>query len=338
LPYDITEIELGMLKYDNFIKNYPDKAHGYYCMGKLHFKLSQYKAAERFFNKALSINKNLIIAKIWLILCYIYRKKLLKASNYYETIRHNLSLKHIYKIRVANMLSLLYSENIINSMLHGLFSSFYLRYSALSLENILKKDPDDYFANILMSIYFLIRLDRSARAIYVHRNTILMDGLSDNFRWILARVLFRDDPSVYKNLSIAGKFSSIPSKECPSLFVNTIFEAALKQNIKEKIQRMAVNVDLNTKTLTHINLWRYLMWCREKGIYDITVLNTCRKLLRIGWVDRFVYDTMNRLKELGIAKETKKEDSLFELYGYTAVSNFKKQSKVAEGRNTVEGN
>jgi tetratricopeptide (TPR) repeat protein len=305
-----------MLKYENFIRNNPEKAHGYYCVGKLCFKLGQYKAAESYFKKALFISNSHTAAKIWLITCYIYRRKLLKALNYYENIEKDVNSKKVYKMRLASLLSSLYRDNVINSMSHGFISQLHLKYAAQAVEKTLRKDTGSIFANLLISMYFLSKRDISRKALLIHSKTVEIDGINDDFRWALVRILFKDDPSVYRNKNIADKFSDIPSSDCPSLFVNTVFEASLNQNIKQKIQRMAVSIDSNSKTLTHFNLWKYITWCRDNEIYDTTVFSCCKKLLRTGWIDKTLFETFLKLKKLGIAKDTEKEDRLFTLYGY----------------------
>ena len=72
-------MDIRIIKYEQYIKENPEKAYGFYCLGRLYFNLGKYNAAENYFKKALSLDEGYTRAIIALIELYVYKKKFIKA-------------------------------------------------------------------------------------------------------------------------------------------------------------------------------------------------------------------------------------------------------------------
>jgi len=75
---DNNEIERRILKYEQYVKEHPKKAYGYYCLGRLHMMDGKYKLAEEYFKKSLAVDGNYTFSIIGLIEACVFRRKFLK--------------------------------------------------------------------------------------------------------------------------------------------------------------------------------------------------------------------------------------------------------------------
>jgi len=310
------QLDLIILKYKNYIRRYPQKAYGYYCMGMLHLLSGEYKAAEEFLNKSLSMDNNLTRARIGIIESYICRNRYSRAVHYYNKHYFELNAKNVYKVKLARAVSSIHDNNRLYSKPSGLIHTLINKYEMQSIHSFYKKDPGNLLANLILCLDYIHTVMSGDRAAVVYNTCVYMDGLSDKLRWNVIKMISKETPSVYRNTGLAGKFSGIPDKNCPSEYINTIFEAAIKSGEIRKLNRLFNSIAEADRILTPSNIWKYIYLCREASVYDASVFKSCRKLLKSGWVDIVTVQVMNKLKELHIAQNTDYEDRILELYGY----------------------
>lgn len=311
--------DIRMLKYKNYIKNHPRKAYGYYCMGELFLLTGDYKTAEEYFNRALSINGGFTRAMIGLISVFAYQCRFLKAVRYYNSNIENLTGKHIYGIKLASVISCAFDGGIFSSRRRSLISSLFYKYEMKILNDIYNKDPGNLAANLLLCIDCLSTCRTDDRAVVIYNACVGLDGICDGMRWSLVKALSKDYPSIYGDKKLAAKFSGIPDASCRAEYINTIFEAALEQKNIEKSRKLLNSLNSLKdcgKSLPPRSLWKYVNLCIENSIYDASVLNCCRKLIMQGWIDSTTAKAMKRMKEFRVAAGTEQEDRILELYGY----------------------
>jgi tetratricopeptide (TPR) repeat protein len=310
------KLDLRMLKYKNYIRRHPKKAYGYYCMGKLKLTMGQHKDAVELFNKALFLDDEFIYARIGLIECHIAKRRLVKASGYFQSHAESFAKKNIHMLRLVKAVSSYCGRTDLDTNHMGLFQLVVFRYEIFSLKNSYIRDPANIVTNLLLCINYLSSKVSDDKAMVVYNTCVRLDGLCDNMRWAIVNKLSKDDLSILENIEIAAMFDAIPDKDCPSVYINTIFEASLKTKSIKEIKKIFNSINENDKVLSLPNQWKYILKCTENSIYDISVYKCCKKLIGAGWVDNILAETLYRLKELKIIENTANEEKVLGLFGY----------------------
>lgn len=310
-------LDLRMLKYKNYIRRHPQKAYGYYCMGKLKLTMDQHKDAVELFNKALSLDDGFIYARIGLVECFITRGRLVKASNYFHRHAKSFSKKNIHMLRLINSVSSYYSSAALDTNNMGFFKLAVLKYELYSLKSRYGREPANIVAGLLLCINYLLSEVTDEKAVAIYNECVGLEGLCDSMRWAIVNKLSKDNPAILKNIEIAAMFESIPDKDCSSVYVNTIFEAFLKNKSIKEIKRILDGINESEKVLSLSNQWKYVLECMENSIYDISVYKCCKRLIGAGWVDNILAGTLYRLKELKIIENIGNEEKVLSLFGYS---------------------
>lgn len=304
-PY--TKIDISILKYKTYISKYPDKAYGYYCLGNLYFLSDNYKRAEDYYKRALLRNNRYIHAVIGLIQLYVFRKKFFRAVNLYDRYNEAIQSKKIYVRKLAGTLSAVYRTSIVET------STPLIVFNPL--RRLLTGKKENLVTDLLLCIYYLSKRQRDPQAMVIFKKCIFMDNIDDNLRWDLLNILVRQDRSLSGNTEIASLFQTLPDN-CTSEYANIILDSAFTNGSNMKIKNIYKVLNNYDRVISSSNLWKYIYWNRDRRNYDITVYNCCRRLLKIGWMDRLLAETLLNLKQLNIANPTAKESKLLNLYGY----------------------
>lgn len=313
---DIKKLDLRILKYKSYIARHPDKAHGYYCLGKLTLMVGGPKASESYFGKALSLEQNYVPAVIGMIEAYVCGGKFSDTVRFYDKYLCSINKKRIYKTRLIRAVSSLYNDGFPDMTPYGLLQRFMLGLRARRLASVLEKDPGNTLVSLILCIYFLHRNDSSSRATTVYNTCVCLDDLDDGLRWALVKVLSKKDRAVFQDTRIAHKFTDIPGADCPAEYLNMLIAAALADNNLKKANKMLDSLKDFEKALTPGNLWKYMSLCGENGVYDARVARCCRKLLKSGWMDSRLAQVLTMVKPLHPALFNGYEEKVLKLFGY----------------------
>lgn len=306
--------DIKTVKLKNYMKKHPSRtALAFYCLGRLNIAQKKYKEAEECFNQALSHKRDFMSAKIGIMETYLCRKKFIKSVNFYNNECKKLHDLKSFRHKTVKAVSLNFDE--ISNLIKGskIFAKIILKYTMQYIHKLLDKDPDNPLINLLLAIYYLSENQDSRTARTVYGKCVNYDGLNDNLRWALVKAISFTKPSIYENADIAGKFTAIPDDGCPTEYINCIFVAALTNGSKASIKKVFRSVK-DCRVLTCPNLWKFVYWCTENNIYDHNVWCCCQLLIDSGWIDPLVRETVNRLKELGIAARTDENAGILDLY------------------------
>ncbi|MGI6778933.1 MAG: tetratricopeptide repeat protein [Acetivibrionales bacterium] len=311
-----SKVGLRILKYKNYIKKHPQKPYGYYCLGHLYITEGKYKTAEQFFSKALSLNSGYTLAKIGLIKCFICRGKILKAVRFYNANMEEINSKQIFIKKLIRNISSCWDNNLAFSH-QGLFPSIILKYSIKALETLYKSKPCNIVATLILCIYYLAKGDIEGKALSVYNSCVCMDAITDSMRWTLVKTLSTANPDIFENTAIAEKFSRLPEPNCPPLYANKIFEAALKyRGSMSKAKIIFESMEKPDKVISLLNLWEYTRQCSEASLYDVSVYRCCSILLKAGWVDKVLAGAVKSIKKMNIVHDLKQEERILHLFGY----------------------
>jgi tetratricopeptide (TPR) repeat protein len=309
-------IDLRMLKYKNYIRRHPEKAYGYYSLGKLKLIVGQHKEAVQLFNKALSLDNKFVYARIGMIEYYISRRKSAEACRYFGKHSGSFTEKNIHMIRLIKAVSSFYVSNIPDLNHLNIFQLAVRKYEFFLLRNRLDRDPANTVAVLLVCINSLFTGATDENAMALYSKCIGLRGLCDNMRWAIISRLSEKEPSLLRDLEIASMFDRIPDRDCPQAYINTIFEAFVKTKDIKEVKRLFNSIPENDKILSLPNQWKYILKCTENSFYDLSVYKCCRRLINAGWVDNILAGTLFMLKELKITEKTEDEEKILNLFGY----------------------
>ncbi len=316
---DSVRMDIRIIKYENYIKKHPQKAYGYYGLGKLNLVTDQCKKAEECFVKALVLDSEHIYSVIGLIEAYIRRGKFYKAVKLYEKYEKQMAQKEIYKRKLCRDISLYYEQHKINMKRRGPFSHFFIAYTSQRINTYYGKHTNNLVALLLLSIFHLSESKKSSPKKVIeeiYNSSVRLDGINDAMRWKLLKKISEGNNEIYQSDEIAALFSQIPSKDCDEKYLNKIFKAILKQRDIQKLNSILKSYEEIYKKLSPSNLWTYVFLCKEMDMLDLTVYHCCSRLLAVGWIDKMVAETIVRLKELKVVNNTNKEEEVLKLYGY----------------------
>jgi pentatricopeptide repeat protein len=311
--------DIRILKYENYVKNNPEKPYGYYCLGKLHMQNSNLKEAESHMKKALELDRYYTRAKLGLIEILILKGKYIKAVYLCSKYKRSINMRNIYKKEIAEIVSSQFNSSKLDPACQSLVSRVFLNYFINSAKRILKKQPDNPVLNLLFCIYCLHNHQEDSTAVELFKKCVVLDGLDDNMRWALIKALSSTDSAVLKNEAVAGKFAKLPdAKDCTADYTNIILLSALKSGKLEKALSILDSMDSLGIFPPPSSLWLFLYQCSENSVYNNLTFKCCSRLLKSGWVDKLVAATFIRLKDLDIAHQTDEEEKILKFYGYVS--------------------
>lgn len=311
---DKMRFELKMLKYENYIRENPKRPYGYYCLGKLQLSTGNAKAAETCFKKALELDRFYARARLGLIETQILRGNIIKAAYLYNKYSRSLAKKGVYRKELIEFISCEFSSNKINPVKLAFLYKFILKHFMKPQ----KSKSEKYYRNpvllLFMCIYYLYSQKTDETSLKVYNECIKLDGLDNNLRWAIVKVLSLQDSSIYQDDMIAGKFTALPSKGCSIEYGNTILKSALKKGNIKKVESILDSLEQMSSFIPLPSLWMFLYLCNKSSIYNDRVLKYCSRLIHSGWIDQLVVKTFLTMKELKIARQTEEEDRILEFY------------------------
>lgn len=313
---DSEKLGLRILKYKDYISKYPDKAYGHYCLGSLYLMDGQYKAGEKCFLKALALKAGYVPALIGIIEAALCQKKLLKAVNLYTLHSSSIKEKKVFMAGLIKKISSHFMEAETIMKPASLLASILFKYEMFAMNALYKKDPANEAANIILCMNYFTEKNMSDKAVVVYNTCVLLDGLDDVMRWELVKLLSQEDPSIYHNTEIAAKFASIPDTAIASKYADTLFERALFDFKADRFKKLSSSFKGLENSLSLKNQWKYLKWCKDNSYYNSLTVKCCRRLIKSGWVDSLIADSVEQLKRHKLAGSTEHEDHILELFGY----------------------
>ncbi|TYQ16508.1 UNVERIFIED_CONTAM: hypothetical protein Cloal_3052 [Acetivibrio alkalicellulosi] len=314
---NLKKTDIRIIKYEEYVKKYPQKAYGFYCLGRLYLMLGQYKISEEYFIKSLSIDSQYTLAKIGLVESYIFRKKFMKAVYIFSKYRQDINNKYIFRVKLVRGVSSFYSKNnLFSSDSIGFFSMIFLKYTMHYAKGLVKKESNNIVLKILLCMYYLKSGESNIFVTQMFKTCVYWDGLDDSLRWELLKALSDVGEKLIFDTNIAGKFLSIPNSSCSDEYVDMILGSSIIKGNKVKTCEIYNLANKFNKQISPNVLWRYLYWSRESSICDYTVYDCCKKLVRLGWMDKLVAETLLKIKDKKIVKLTKDDEHFLKLYGY----------------------
>lgn len=311
------KMDIRIIKYEEYVRKNPKKAYGYYCLGKLYMMSGQYKTAEEYFQKSLTIDDKYTLSKIGLIEAYVFRKKFMKAVYLFSKCRQDINDKYIYRVKLVRGVSSFYSKSdLFKTKSRGLFTIMFLKYTMYYAKELIKKESHNIVLKLLLCMEYLNSGERSLYVIQMFKTCVYWDGLDDTMRWTLIERLSEMGEKLFYDINVARKFSSIPDPKCSDEYVDLIFGSAMIKGNKTKVAGIYNAASKYNKNMSANILWRYVYWSSENSFYDHSVYDCCKKLVKLGWIDRLIAQTMLRFKEKNSVKLEEEEEKVLRLYGY----------------------
>lgn len=296
-------------KYKEYIKENPDKPHGYYYLGKIYFSEENNKKALNYFKKAIRIDSNYMFAQIGLIEIFITQSKIIKALNLYKKNHNKIISKRIF---IKKLIKAVSSKYYMNLFKEGFLATFTLKRTIKHLNKMFNNDPYNILANLLLCIYYLDNEVSNDRALTLYYLCLNLEGLNDNMRWDLVKAIAKDNQSIYQNVDIAKKFESLPTNNCTDEYKMFILKAALYEGRIKKIVRLADMLKADSGAMALSDQWKLVDLCNDESIINETAYNFCTNLVNKGWVDSVVAEFLKKMiKEKFYCEPQAKTLSLF---------------------------
>lgn len=312
-------IDIRILKYEEYIKKHPQKAYGYYCLGRLYLMKEKYKVAEEYFQKSLAIDGNYTLSKVALIETYVFRKKFLKAVYMFGKNRQEIIDKFIYRVKMVRGISSFYSKSdLFKNKQKGLFNALFMKYTMHVAKELAKKESHNIVLKLILCMYYINSSEKSLYIIQLFKTCVYWDGLDDTLRWTLVERLSELGEKLYYDINIARKFSTIPDSKCANEYVDLIFSSSLVKGDRGKLAGIYDTANKYKKSVSPSILWRYVYWSKENSFYDPTVYDCCKKLMKLGWMDKVIAETVLRFEEKNAVKLEDEAKKALKLFGYTA--------------------
>ncbi|NLP15386.1 MAG: hypothetical protein GX383_13120 [Clostridium sp.] len=313
----IKKIDIRILKYEEYVKKHPEKAYGYYCLGRLYLMTGQYKLAEEYFNKSLTKDSNYVLSKVGMIETSVFRKKFLKAVYLFTKYRRDIIDKYVYRVKLVRGVSSFYSKNdLFRTQGGGLFSILFLNYSIYYIKKLVDKESSNIVLKLILCMYYLKTGEKSFYTIQLFKTCVYWDGLDDVLRWNLIERLAELGEKLFYDVDIARKFSTIPDSKCSNEYVSMIFNTALKKDDKAKIVRVYEAANKYNKSISANLLWGYVYWSKKNSFYDASVYDCCKRLMKLGWMDNVIAHMLLKFKEKKAVRLGSETEKALKLFGY----------------------
>jgi len=314
---DKNKIDIRILKYEEYVKKHPKKAYGYYCLGNLHMMIGRYKLAEDYFKKSLAVDGNYTLSIIGMIEAYVFRRKFMKAVYLFSKNRQKIIDKYIYRVKLVRGVSSFYSKTVLfRTETKGLFSVFFLKYSMYYIKKLVNSESNNIVLKLILCMYYLNSGEKSFYIVQLFKTCIYWDGLEDTFRWALIKQLSEMGEKLYYDINIARKFTTVPDANCSDEYVDMIFSSALDKGNSSWIAGIYDTAGKYNKNISPRLMWRYVQWSRENSFYDPSVYDCCKKLMKMGWMDNVIANTMLKFKEKNAVKLGNEAERALRLFGY----------------------
>lgn len=311
------KMDIRILKYEEYVKKHPQKAYGYYCLGRLHLMTGKYKLAEEYFNKSLAKDSDYVLAKVGLIEASVFKKKFLKAVYLFTKYRRDIIDKYIYRVKLVRGVSSFYrKDDIFRNQGGGLFSVLLLNYSIHYIKKLVDKEASNIVLKLILCMYYLKTGEKSFYTVQLFKTCVYWDGLDDTLRWTLIERLAELGDKLFYDVDIARKFSTIPDSKCSNEYVSMIFNTALRKNDKAKIVRVYEAANKYNKSISTGLLWRYICWSKDNSFFDPSVYDCCKKLMKLGWMDKVIAHMLLKFEEKKAVKLEDETEKALKLFGY----------------------
>ena len=244
---------IRILKYEEYIKRNPQKAYGYYCLGKLHLETEQYKLAWEYFKKSLEKDPGYVFSKIGLIEAEVFRKRFLKAVYLFAKYRREIIDKHVYRVKLVRGVSSFYSKSkLFRAGKRGMLTTLFLKYSMHHIKKLADKESNNIVLKLILGMYYLRVEEKSFYTVQLFKTCVYWDGLDDSLRWMFIERLAELGEVLYYDTNIARKFTNIPDSKCSNEYIELIFSCALKENDRGKLIRIYGMLPSTIKVLRRV--------------------------------------------------------------------------------------
>lgn len=311
------KIDIRIVKYEQYVKKNPNKAYGFYCLGRLYFSLGKYNTAENYFKKALSVDENYTRAIIALIELYVYRKKFIKAVYIFSKHRQDINKNYIFRVKLVRGVSSFYSKSdFFRTGSIGFLKSMFLKHTMRYARDLVPKESSNIVLKIILCMYYLKTGENNIFVTQMYKTCVYWDGLDDQLRWDILNNLSNSGNKLVYDMNIAKKFTSIPPSNCSDEYAGIILLASMLKGDVKKTSEIYNLANKYNKKLEPEIMWRYIYWCKENSFYDNSVYDCCKKLIKSGWIDKVVAQTLLIFRDKNNVKLSKRDKQILELYGY----------------------
>lgn len=312
------KIDIRIVKYEQYVKENPQKAYGFYCLGRLYFILGKHKTAENYFKKALLLDEGYTRAIIALIELYVYRKKFIKAVYLFSKHRQDINKNYIFRVKLVRGVSSFYSkDDFFRTGSIGFLKKLFLKNTMRYAKDLVPKESSNIVLKIILCMYYLKTGENNIFVMQMFKTCVYWDGLDDHLRWGLLKALSDSGNNLVYDMYIARKFTSIPHSNCSDEYAGIILAASMLKGDVTKASEIYNLANKYNKKLAPEIMWRYVYWCEENSFYDNSVYDCCKKLIKLGWMDRVVARTLLVFKDKSNVKLSKRDEQILKLYGYT---------------------
>lgn len=309
-------LELRQIKFTDYIRRKPDSPFGYYGLGVQYMQLGKPAQADRMFERALKIDGNYLPAMLGKLEFLLTGGRFLAACRYYRKNRQSFSGKKVYLKRVQGLTSQLYRTRSFFRHTRSLRSMVAFSKSHGPLQRMFDNEPDNPVVNLLLAMFFLKNRQEDERARVIYNLCVRMEGIGDKLRWDLLQSLSAENPAILQDDEIAGMFNNIPEGAYGKQYASFLLSRFMQQQDKNKVLKAFSDLHKHHFLPDRKTLWLYLRFCRERNLWNPSMLACCQKLMASGWVDGFVAKMVEELKNRGMAENTRELDRLLNLYGY----------------------
>lgn len=309
---DSSNVEIRIIKLNNYISKYPTRAFGYYGLGEVQYSQGNHSAAIKYYKQALDKDSKNARAIAGLIKCYVPTKQYIKAVKTYSL---NIPLFSVNKVAKLSLIRSISSNLSLKEKTQiSVFAKIKNKNINHKISKAFSKNKQNIVAAIILTTLYAGSISYPSWVTPSLKFCVKLKGINDALRWKILKPFLDDD--FFNDPDIAGLFKNIPSNGCTTEYANLIFEQSLIQDNVEKVNRIFHSASLSLIPISTKNIWLYLNWCKESNTFDTNTVKYCKKLINLGWIDPLVAEVYSLLKQEYPHMTTASEDSMLKMLGY----------------------
>jgi tetratricopeptide (TPR) repeat protein len=296
------ENDVDLLKHESYIKNNPDSPTGYMSLAGLYMKYSLYKSARKTYMKAYHMDSRYLSGIIGASIADIMMGRHIRAIKSIEKIKQDLEEKSALRYKLIRGVSSLYEtiktgkDFIANSRIKRLSSPFIRNFSGINKNNPL------YIYLICIGIaankFGKVSKDEDIKNF---KTFVYEKGLSPELRYRIINILSNTDPKIRKDTKLAKLFYKT-SENMDTEYSNFVFGTVLDSFDYHHVKSIYKSMSNHGKPIENKNLWKFVYMSKNYACMDISTANSCVRLLKNGWIDKTIIDSMKKINEKELSK------------------------------------
>ncbi|ANW99857.1 hypothetical protein CSTERTH_12855 [Thermoclostridium stercorarium subsp. thermolacticum DSM 2910] len=310
-------LDIRILKFQDYIRRKPERPFGYYGLGVQYLLSGTPRLADKMFMQALKKNPSYAPAKLGKLEVLLAENKFIAAAQYYRKNSDLFMRKKIYAKRIQKTVSGIYSLQSFSAYCRNFRSLFVFDEKIGALQKISGADKQNPVADILLSMYFLKKGRNDEKALTLFNICVGLAGINDRLRWDLIQALSKKEPSVARDIRLAGLFTAIPENAFGTDYANLLISCFMAQKDTDKVNHALSEFAKRNMTPSKKVMWEYINFCNSNNLWNSTLASFCKYLIESGWINGLLARTAIQLKSKGIIDEKDRMFKILSLYGYT---------------------